>query len=322
MRRFIFYRTFYPALSKATPVTVGFERVNKYTLTKIKGYEHVWLHSGNWWNLRPEERTPPRILTALRRLVKVCNVDGLMSLNIPPRPYGKYYDIWNYPKELRYEALNKSLRLSLKLKEILDLDVPLYCCYEIGRLDDALEWYEKALEAGFTEFGAGFAGFLKGRPLPQAFEHIVEVIIAARAVCGTDIKFHASGVGSLKLLALIFYAGATSADGSTPIRAALANRIVYDLKGKAFRVDEISTWSCECSFCTNREPQELISLFKESYEARVLHNSVVWDEFIKRMREAYKRGTYESFLKNLIKSKVYLRAYEHAKRLLRKFELE
>ena len=321
MRRFTFYRTFYPVLNKDTPVTVGFERVSRRILAEIKGYKHVWMHSGNWWNLKPEERSPSKIISSLKKLAKVCNVDGIMSLNIPPRLYGKYYDIWNYPRELRHEALENSLRLSLELRELLDLDIPIYCCYEVGRFDDALEWYKRASEVGFTEFGAGFAGFLRGRPLPQAYERIVEVIVAARVACGSDIKFHASGVGSLRLLALVFYVGATSADGSTPIRAALANRTVYDLRGKAFKVDEIKTWSCECGFCEGRKPRELIDLFKKSYSARVLHNSIVWDEFIRRIIEVYNEGTYEDFLESLMKSRTYLKAYRYAKELLRKSKL-
>jgi len=321
MAEFIFYRTFYPELEKDTPVTVGFESVNRYLLDRIRGFTRVWMHSGNWWNLKPEERTPTRIIKSLKRLMKVCNVSGLMGLNIPPRYHSEYYDIWNYPKEVRYRALKRSLELTIELRELLDVDIPLYCCFEVGRLDDALEWYERALEEGFERLGAGFAGFLKGRPLPGAYEHIVEVIIASKAVGGEKVEFHASGIGSLKLLALIYYIGATSADGSTPIRAALANRTVYNLEGRGFRVDELKSWYCDCSFCREKKPEEILKLFKKSYSVRVVHNSTVWNEFIERMTRAREEGVYEEFLSKVLKGRIYPRILRYARDLLKKFNL-
>ncbi len=322
MRAFVFYRTFVPVLSKDTPVTVGFERVSPSLLSRIRGFKHVWMHSGNWWNIPASRRTPDRLLDSLRKLAKVAKVEGFMSINVPPLRVRKHYDIWNYPQEIRYAALQRSFELALEIRDKLDLEVPLYCCYEVGRFDDAYLWYGKAAEAGFDRFGAGFAAFLMGRPLPQAYERIVEVIIAARAACGYKVPFHASGVGSLRLLALVYYAGATSADGSTPIRAALALRTIYDLSGKGYRVDRLREWHCSCSFCKNYSPKELASLMRNNYKARVLHNSEIWNSFISRMIKAYEEGRFEEFLhKVLAGSKAHMRAYLHAKSLLKKYHL-
>jgi len=81
LNSFTFYVTFHPkACPPEQPITIGFERVTTSLLNSIKGYRRVFMHSGNWWRLSERIRTPSRILSSLRKLSEVCNVEGFMSI--------------------------------------------------------------------------------------------------------------------------------------------------------------------------------------------------------------------------------------------------
>ena len=58
-------------------------------------------------------------------------------------------------------ALEKSLKYADTMLGLKRVDVPLYCSYEVGTFEDAVEWYGKAIEHGHTHFGAGFGVFFK-----------------------------------------------------------------------------------------------------------------------------------------------------------------
>jgi len=320
MRSFTFYRTFVEYLPKDTPITVGFEHVRPALLRKVKGFSRVFMHSGNWWRIPAESRTPENLARAYRALSGACRVEGVMTINVPPRRVRESYDIWNYPAEVRREALERSLEYADAMRRLIR-GVRLYCSYEVGTFDDALEWYRRAVERGHVALGAGFAAFLMGRPLPGAYERMIEVVVAAKVAGGEDVPFHASGVGSLRLLPLVFYAGATSADGSTPIRAALSYGVVYNERGVGVRVSALREWSCSCPFCSQYKPSELIEMFRRDYRARVLHNSSLWDVRIREMVEASEEGRLEDFIKSYA-SKPLLRALEAARRLRRRHGLD
>jgi len=320
MKGFTFYRTFVECLPREVPVTVGFEHVRQSLLKRIRGFCRVFMHSGNWWRLSKESRIPENLVKAYHKLSEVCRVEGVMSINVPPKRIGKYYDIWNYPVGVREEALEKSLEYADTMRRLLR-GVRLYCSYEVGTFEDALKWYCKALERGHEALGAGFAAFLMGRPLPGAYERIVEVIVAAKVAGGWEVPFHASGVSSLRLLPLIYYAGATSADGSTPIRAALSYGVVFNERGVGVRVSSLKEWNCKCPFCSQYKPSELITMFRENYRARVLHNSHLWDSRIRRIVEAAQENRLEEFIASYA-SRPILRALDRARRLKKEHGLE
>ena len=149
---------------------------------------------------------------------------------------------------------------------------------------------------------------------------MIDVIVGAKYALGVNTYFHASGVGSLKLLLLLFYLGVNSADGSTPIRAALSYGFVYDENGKSHRVRDLKEWSCTCAFCSQYSSSELVRMFKEDYTSRVLHNNCLWDLIIDRMIEAYEEGVLEEFIYKFLKdSKLLLKVYEYARRMKRKY---
>ncbi|RLF22742.1 MAG: hypothetical protein DRN15_08220 [Thermoprotei archaeon] len=317
MNSFTFYVTFHPkACPPEQPITIGFERVTTSLLNSIKGYRRVFMHSGNWWRLSERIRTPSRILSSLRKLSEVCNVEGFMSINIPPKVDIQNYDIWNLPKEIRERALKRSLEYA----DILLQSSPkttLYCSYEVGTLEDSMKWYRIALEHGHVAFGAGFAGFLMGRIRVEAYKRMIEVIVGARSVIG-DKPFHASGVASLKLLPIICYAGATSADGSTPVRVALAMGQVYDITGKAHGVLRLERWNCTCRMCSEYG-REIIKLLKDDYNLRVRHNIEVWNENLAVMNEALREGRLEEYITRRIgRSPLLRKTFEYARELRRR----
>ncbi len=315
----MFYRTFVEFLPESTPVTVGFEVVKPSLLDRIRGFEKVFMHSGNWWHLSDSARSPQNLYRSYLKLKSTCHVDAIMSINVPPKIFGGRYDIWNYPRKVRWSALEESLRRSMKLMELVKGEVPVYCCYEIGTFNDAIEWYGRAREAGFQFYGAGFAAFIMGRPSLEAFKHIIDVVVGAKHVLGFEAPFHASGIGSLKLLAILYYLGVTSADGSTPIRAALSYGFVYDEKGRSYRVRDLKKWSCRCEFCSQYSGSELIKMFKEDYRSRVLHNSYLWDLVLSEMVEASREGKLEKFISNLIgDSRIMVKVYDYAREMKRK----
>lgn len=105
--------------------------------------------------------------------------------------------------------MKESLRRSLRLKELIGEEVAIYCSYEIGTFEEAVEWYRKAYDLGFRYFGAGFAAFLMGRASFEAYKHMIDVIVGAKHALGYNVPFHASGVGSLRLLGILHYLGVT-----------------------------------------------------------------------------------------------------------------
>jgi len=285
LNSFTFYVTFHPkACPPEQPITIGFERVTTSLLNSIKGYRRVFMHSGNWWRLSERIRTPSRILSSLRKLSEVCNVEGFMSINIPPKVDIQNYDIWNLPKEIRERALKRSLEYA----DILLQSSPkttLYCSYEVGTLEDSMKWYR--------------------------------IIVGARSVIG-DKPFHASGVASLKLLPIICYAGATSADGSTPVRVALAMGQVYDITGKAHGVLRLERWNCTCRMCSEYG-REIIKLLKDDYNLRVRHNIEVWNENLAVMNEALREGRLEEYITRRIgRSPLLRKTFEYARELRRR----
>ncbi len=319
---FKFYRTFVPQLPKNTPITLGVEHITASNLRRVEGYEHVFLHSGNWWNIPESARTPSKIYSAYLKLSKVCNVEGVMSTNIPPSRRDTKYRIWTYPKEVRREALEKSLRYALELKELMgDKADIIYCSFEVGTYEDAYEYTRRAYEYGFRRFGIGAAGFLMGSgTMFEPYKQLIDVVVAMRSAIEPKDYVHVSGVGSLKLIPILYYLGVNSCDGSTPIRAALSMGIVYDVEGNQYRVRELNEWRCDCPVCSRYDPRSAAELLKRDYSARVLHNSYIWDKVIERVEIANRESMLEKFLESyLSRSRLLFKVFLYAKHVKSKY---
>jgi len=235
-----------------------------------------------------------------------------MSVNISPTTDEK---LWTMPEGLRKKALDESLENANWMKENLDLDTRLYCSFEVGTMQDASRYYNMAVEAGHTAFGAGFGLFLRPATLIPGQQQMCDVIASARSIIG-DAPFHCSGVSSLNLIPIIYYLGATSCDGSTPVISGTAYGSVYLESGRSMKVSDIKAWSCKCFVC--KDEKNIISLLKKSPEHRVRHNIQMWFRVIRGMVRAKHEGELVEFIGERVKktkSKILNQCWEYAKTL-------
>jgi queuine/archaeosine tRNA-ribosyltransferase len=277
---FQFYRTFVPMLRGLNdPVVLSFDNT-----TFAKAYAsdptilpHHFIHSGNFfsppYSKKPELRTKERVLLLQEQLVN-DQTDGLMTLNVPVNgdfktPY------WKHAKADRLKALETSLEAALWAKKNAQRPDLLYAGFEVGTFRDARYIFERALNAGLTKLSAGFGLFsrlAKFRSEDRVKQF--EVLAAYNQLLSEfgDVRFHASGGSSLNALELLAYANVTSADGSSAVIAGLAYGSVLTASGRLVRADKLGEWTCNCEFCSSKNPLDVLNELKRSPEARVRHN--------------------------------------------------
>ncbi len=277
---FSFYRTFLPKLAELRdPVVLSFDNktfLRVYASNAPDMPEH-FIHSGNFFALpyskNPQLRTKERVLALQERVVNE-KTNGLMTLNVPVSCDLKT-PIWQCEREDRLEALEQGLKAAVWAKEHAQRPDLLYAGFEIGTYDDALYIFDKAWNAGLTQFAAGFGLFsrfitsrredkIKQFEVLAAFNHVLHERGA--------IRFHVSGGSALNVLELLAYANVSSADGSSAVLAGLAYGSVVTPSGKTIRADKLREWRCNCDFCSGISENTTLKQLKTSPEARVRHN--------------------------------------------------
>ncbi len=309
-REFTFYRTVYPKIETDDPITIGYNDTTPKVVDYVKKYPGPqFIHSGNFWKIPKEKRTPKAVLEGAEKLY-TPNTEGIMSVNISPTTEEK---LWTLPEGLRIQALDESLKNANWMKDNMDLDAPLYCSFEVGTIKDATKYYNMAQDAGHDAFGAGFSLFLRRKTLIPGQQQMCDVIASARSIIG-DAPFHCSGVSSLKLIPIIYYLGATSCDGSTPVVNAAAYGTVFNLLGKSVKASDIKEWTCQCCVC--RDENNIIKKLKKSIEYRIRHNIQMWFMTIRGMVRAKHEDELIEFIGdrvNKTRSNILNQCWEYAK---------
>jgi len=298
-KSFQFYRTFVPrVLGLCDPVVLSFDNttfVKSYTLDPAVT-PHQFIHSGNFFSQpyvkKPELRTKERILDLQEKLINK-RTDGFMTLNVPVNgnlttPY------WKHVETDRLKAVESSLEAALWTKENAKRPDLLYAGFEVGTYRDARHIFEKALNADLTHLSAGFGLFsrlakYRSEDRLKQFEVLAAYRQLSHEFEGT--RFHASGGSALNVLELLAYANVTSADGSSAVIAGLAYGSVLTATGKLVRANKLTYWECNCEFCSDGSPSDVIIELKRSAEARVRHNVQVVRCSISRINDALANNT-------------------------------
>ncbi|MGZ4902418.1 MAG: hypothetical protein ACXV47_05955 [Halobacteriota archaeon] len=264
--------------------------------TNVQDMPAHFIHSGNFFSLpyskRPELRTKERVLALQEQLVNK-KTNGLMTLNVPVS-YDLKTPIWQHKTEDRLRALEEGLEAALWAKEHARHPNLLYAGFEIGTYDDAVYIFNKASDAGFTRFAAGFGLFsrftkfrtedkLKQFEVLAAFNHVLN----ERGTIG----FHVSGGSALNVLELLAYANVSSADGSSAVLAGLAYGSVLTPSGRAIRANKLKEWRCDCGFCSGMNRDAALKQLKSSPEARVRHNICLVRLSEMRINDALRENT-------------------------------
>ncbi len=279
---FEFFTTFTPMLIGGFPVAVGCDKASKRLAERLKGYDGIqFIHSGNPWAIPKEKRTKEWVLAKAEMLVNERTV-GIMSLNVPPSY--KRFDHWNLDRDLRELSAKACLENADWMLKHKKVKVPLYCTIYVSSFDESRRWFKVAIESGHEAFCSGVAEFLMvPKFIKEGMLKIVEVAFGARSVL-SDLSFHLSGVASLNLLPILRYVGASSCDGSTPVRSALAQGVVYDRYGKAHKAADLANWTCDCTFCKARSKEETLKSLKLSPVFRLHHNVTIWKELVEEIK--------------------------------------
>jgi hypothetical protein len=298
-KSFQFYRTFVPKLSQlCDPVVLSFDNttfVKSYTLDPA-ATPHHFIHSGNFFSQpyvkKPELRTKERILHLQEKLINK-RTDGLMTLNVPVNgdlttPY------WKHVEADRLKAIEASLEAAVWTKENTKRPDLLYAGFEVGTYRDASYIFKKAVNADLTNLSAGFGLFsrqakYRRKDRLKQFEVLAAYDQLSREFEGT--RFHASGGSALNVLELLAYANVTSADGSSAVIAGLAYGSVLTATGKLIKANKLAQWECNCEFCSDSRPSDVVKELQRSAEARVRHNVYVVRFSVARINDALANNT-------------------------------
>jgi len=293
---FLFYRTFLPSLYELDdPVVLSFDNT-AFSRTydgNETGMPRHFIHSGNFfsrpYSIKPELRTKERVLRLQEKLIN-AKTDGFITLNVPVSCEIKT-PIWEYAKEIRVKALEKSLKAALWAGAVAKRPDLLYAGFEAGTYNDALYIFDKAWNANFTRLSAGFGLFSRFAKF-RAEDRIkqFEVLAAYNRLLRElgDMDFHASGGSALNVLELLAYSNVSSADGSSAVLAGLAYGSVLTTSGRLIRANKLEEWKCDCDFCASKSPRDALTELKCSPEARVKHNIHVIRSSETRINEALK----------------------------------
>ncbi len=318
---FRFISTFHAKVNQPDlTITVGYNQSTPKMIKLLNEYKgDSFIHSGNWWNIKPETRTREVVLEKQEQLWIKGKTIGFMSCNIPAS--FERADYWNMPQKARIKAIEKCLENADWALEHVKNQVPIYCSLEVCTHDEARKWFREALDRGHTHFCRGVAEFLsKPKYRKEGLLKVFEIVIGARSVLG-DKPFHLSGTASPYLMPIFCYLGVSSIDGSTPVTSALGRGTVYDKFFRGHKVREIKEWSCDCSFCSQFSEKEVIKNFNEDNVGRMLHNLELWKKNVKEIQECHDRTELRQLIENRIEetgSKYLKRQWERAIDLLTK----
>ncbi|MHA1379393.1 MAG: hypothetical protein ACTSRG_13530 [Candidatus Helarchaeota archaeon] len=318
---FTFFMTHYTKINDTMPVVIGYENYSRRKVEFLEQYKgKQFIHSGNWWGIDPKKRTREKVLENQEKMFFRGKTIGFMSLNTPASLTRE--DYWNLSEKIRVKAINKCLENANWALEHIKVNTKIYCSLEVTSYKESVEWFKKAKEQAHNAFCRGIAEFLRQPKFRKdGLKKIMEITIGARKVL-ENFPFHLSGTGSLYLMPILAYLGATSLDGSTPITSALARGTIYDKNGKGFKVRSLKSWKCNCNVCKNFDEKKMINLFNENNHYRVLHNIEMWRNEIQNIKDCKDRSELKEYIENSVKTKksnYFKRTWEMAKEMLKKF---
>ena len=322
---FEFYCTFVEKLTNNIPITIPFN----LTPAKVKALAiHKslrFIHAGNWWTFKnPTKRSKEIILEKQMDLANE-NTIGFMSKNVQPgdkdlideekRLFKVYnsqfkYDKFAYwmlnPSDLN-EYYKKNIEYANWAKQNNRSNVPIYCSIQVIDYESAKKWFKKGLIEGHSHFCVGVSEFLKYPKFKrQGVEKLFEIALGIREAIGEKHQLHFSGVASLYLIPILAHLGVSSFDGSTPIQSALAYGTIFNDKGYSQRANALKAspekrklfwndeFSCECETCLGKDIGEIVNLFANNRESRVVHNIHLWRKLIRDLNA--NRRELEDFL--------------------------
>ncbi|MHA1383380.1 MAG: hypothetical protein ACTSR3_06460 [Candidatus Helarchaeota archaeon] len=319
--KFDFFMTHYMKINDTMPIVIGYEMYSPKKVEFLRTYKgKQFIHSGNWWSLDPKKRTKEKVLENQEKMFFEGKTVGFMSLNTPASLARE--DYWNLSEKIRLKAIKTCLKNANWVLEHKNVKTKIFCSLEVTNYKESVDWFKKAKEEGHEAFCRGIAEFLRQpKYRKEGLKRILEITIGARKVIG-DSPFHLSGTGSLYLMPILAYLGATSLDGSTPITSALARGTIYDKNGKGFKVRDLKSWKCKCKVCNEYGEKKIIELFNEDNHFRVLHNIEMWKNEVNNIRSCKDREELKEYIKNSIttkKSNYFKRTWEMTQEILKKF---
>ncbi len=320
---FDFFMTHYIKINDVMPIVIGYENYSPKKVEFLKKYQgKQFIHSGNWWGIDVKKRTKEKVLENQEKMFIKNKTIGFMSMNVPASL--KRPDYWNMPKKTRERAINSCLENANWVLKNKNIKTKIYCSLEVTTYQESMSWFKKAMDAGHEAYCRGIAEFLRSpKYRKEGLKKIMEITIGARNIIG-DNPFHLSGTGSLYLMPILAYLGASSLDGSTPITSALARGTIYDKNGKGFKASSLKTWKCECDVCKEYSEKEIIRLFNTDRHFRVLHNIEIWRNEINKIKSCHDRNELKEMIENSIKtkkSKYFERTWNETNELLKKFNM-
>ncbi len=288
------FTCFYTAYMNAkitVPVTVGYDANPGIAAWLVNRRASTFIHSGNWWNIKPEKRTREIVLNRQLALVNDSTF-GLMSTNIQPGNDPLYW-VNNEKDESHLQTCLDNASYARDESISRGIQVPVYCTLQPATTRAAETWFQRAIDAGHVHLCMGMSEFLRSpRYRNEGTKRILEITHTIRQLLGKKSgSIHLSGLTSYNLLPVVAALGATSTDGSTPVQSALAYGTVFmPGSGKGASANalwekrESAGWDCPCDSCRARSKEEVLRSFNDPVE-RVNHNLATWEGLVREINE-------------------------------------
>ncbi|NMC05172.1 MAG: hypothetical protein GYA24_08175 [Candidatus Lokiarchaeota archaeon] len=292
---FTCFHTVYKEATIVVPVTIGYDASPSVRPWLASRDAPQFIHSGNWWTIKPGKRTREIVLDRQLALVNTHTV-GLMSTNVQPGNDPLYW--LNDDKEEKHlqDCLDNAnyARDEAKSRRV---SVPVYCTLQPASARAAEAWFQKAIDAGHRHLCMGVSEFLRSpRYRNEGVRRVLEITRVIKRLLGAKSgAIHLSGLTSYNLLPIVAALGATSTDGSTPVQSALAYGTVFwpgSGKGtsasKLWEQRESIGWNCTCEKCRARPVADTLRSFQDP-AARVDHNLATWEALVHEINESITR---------------------------------
>jgi hypothetical protein len=288
------FTCFYTAYKEAhiiVPVTAGYDANAGMAAWLASLASPQFIHSGNWWNIKPEKRTREIVLNRQLALVNKYTA-GLMSTNTQPGNDPLYW-VNNEKDESHLQHCLDNANYARDEARSKGIPVPVYCAIQPANARAAETWFQRAIDAGHLHLCMGVSEFLRSpRYRNDGTKRILEITNTIKQLLGKRVGFiHLSGLTSYNLLPVAAALGATSTDGSTPVQSALAYGTVFiPGSGKGMSASalwekrESAEWECRCDSCRARPKEEALRSFMDPVE-RVNHNLATWELLVRGIND-------------------------------------
>ncbi|MBN2153723.1 MAG: hypothetical protein JW839_19860 [Candidatus Lokiarchaeota archaeon] len=288
---FTCFYTAYKEARAAVPVTAGYDASPGIASWLRSCPAPQFIHSGNWWNIKPEKRTREVVLKRQAALVNDHTV-GLMSMNVQPGNDPLY---WVHGDEEggHMQACLDNANFARDEARSMGIRAPVYCTLQPATSRNAEAWFQRAIDAGHSNLCMGVSEFLRSPGhRNEGTRRILEITRVVRQLLGKKSGFiHLSGLTSYHLLPVVAALGATSTDGSTPVQSALAyGTVFFPGTGKGMSASALwegrasLEWDCPCSSCRSRPKEASLRALMDPVE-RVNHNLDTWELLVREINE-------------------------------------